>query len=72
MVEKVAKAMLKDAKNQNVDFRYVCYTSLARAAIKALREPTEEMMNVDAPDMPAGGDIKEIWQAMIDAALKDA
>lgn len=43
----------------------------ARAVIKAMREPTEEMLNIDAPDMPAGGSILDIWQTMIDAALKD-
>lgn len=38
---------------------------------QAMREPTKKMMSIDAPDMPAGGDIKEIWQAMIDAVIND-
>jgi len=49
----------------------------ARAAIKAMREPTEEMMdagweapsNVDCAG-PLSADMRAPWQAMIDAALK--
>lgn len=50
----------------------------ARAAIEAMREPTEAMVEAD---MPLGGygfgddvysaDPKEVWQAMIDAALAE-
>lgn len=47
-----------------------CKTS-ARRAIEAMREPTYKMMMVDAPDMPAGGSVVEIWQDMIDAALRE-
>jgi len=45
----------------------------ARAAIEAMREPTEKML--EAGDLPGWDDYvtaglsKEIWQAMIDAAL---
>jgi len=41
--------------------------ALARAAIAAMREPTDEMIDawIGAP-----GAIKEGWQAMIDAALE--
>jgi hypothetical protein len=41
--------------------------ALARAAIAAMREPTEEMMDAWAR---APGAIKAGWQAMIDAALE--
>lgn len=37
------------------------------AVIKAMREPTEAMVAIDAPDMPAGGDVAEIWRDMIDS-----
>jgi hypothetical protein len=41
--------------------------ALARAAIVAMREPTEEMIDawIGAPGAIKGG-----WQAMIDAALE--
>jgi hypothetical protein len=78
MIERVAKALrerLDITLNEHDGF----YEGLARAAIEAMREPTDEMM-VD-------GEWKEkslmtfapreespslrVWQAMIDSALKD-
>lgn len=46
-------------------------TLVAKRAIEAMREPTEKMIMIDAPDMPAGGSVKEIWQSMIDAVIND-
>ena len=54
-------------------------TVRARAAIEAMREPTPEMMggaNKAQPFLDGEWDfgrkiIEDIWQAMIDAALKD-
>lgn len=52
---------------------------LARAAIEAMREPTEEM--IEAAYYPAGepgdqsvsrSEAEETWHAMIDAALKES
>ena len=47
---------------------------LAKAAIEALREPTEEMKIAGSIDPGAGGPDHgyetEVWQAMIDEALK--
>ncbi len=50
------------------------FNDAARAAIKAMREPTEAMLRAD---MHLGGydglfeaEPDEIWRAMIDAALK--
>lgn len=48
------------------------YLEQARAAIEALREPNQEMLSIDAPDMPAGGDVGDIWRDMIDKALNSA
>ena len=50
---------------------------VARAAIEAMREPTEEMLdtgweapsNVDCAG-PLSADMRAPWQAMIDAALE--
>lgn len=44
------------------------FRQFARAAIKAMREPTEAMC--DAGDEYNGND-RAVWQSMIDAALKD-
>jgi hypothetical protein len=45
----------------------LCARLNARAAIEAMREPTEAMLNFGViQDM----DVTDIWQAMIDAALK--
>jgi hypothetical protein len=63
MVKRVAQAL-----QQKIPFDEAAVSfALARAAIAAMREPTEEMIDawVRAP-----GAIKEGWQAMIDAALE--
>ena len=44
----------------------------ARAAIKAMREPTKAM--IEATTYPAtdrDSEVEDIWRVMIDAALKD-
>ena len=59
-----------DLTNNNGRFRY---DLIARAAIEAMREPTETMLK--AGDLPGWDDSVsiglsgEVWQAMIDAAL---
>lgn len=60
MVERVARAALlpDDAKDH--------WRAVARAAIEAMREPTEEMIdwgNLNHPDK------KGLWQNLIDVAL---
>lgn len=42
--------------------------AIARAAIEAMREPTEEMLEVP---IPKSGSFDDCYRAMIDAALKD-
>ena len=42
---------------------------LARAAIEALREPTEAMAD-DGDHHCSASDVRHVWQAMIDQALK--
>lgn len=48
------------------------YRNLAYVALRAMREPTPEMLARadDGYDGPSQGEIKEIWQDMIDEALK--
>ncbi len=82
MVEKVAKAIW-DSRTRGADFRRYNYDwehvaaeirknnmEYARAAIRALMEPTEEMygaaLNAYPPDHT-----REVWQAMLKAALDD-
>lgn len=50
------------------------YRKVARAAIEAMREPTQEMKDVGLRDPGSGGPDPgyetEVWQAMLDEALK--
>ena len=69
MIEKVSLA-LRDMGN------CVCRECLGkrvRAAIEAMREPTEVMENAGYAEWShgTGGFTSEIWRAMIDAALEE-
>lgn len=86
MIERVARAICQagDSACDPSDVAYLgggkdgplwqAYVPEAKAAIEAMREPTEAMaftggnVVVDE-DMSIVG--KDVWQAMIDAALKD-
>lgn len=79
MIERVSKAIHDSDEwpwastkifDELEDHQKEIFYKFAMAAIKAMREPTEEMCMVDAPDMPAGGSIEEVWKAMIDEILK--
>jgi len=72
MIERVARAIHSaevedegDPWNDLGDYVQGEYRTLARAAIAAMREPTEAMLG---PPWNYGR--LEIWQAMIDEALK--
>ena len=72
MVERVGEALRKEClsifgSTWNNDNAW----RLARAAIEAMREPTQEM--VDAVDLgiPTEGQIFNTWREMIDAALNE-
>ena len=86
MVEKMAKAIAKAAVKQNPMLEYfddngIGYfddydnknydcIAIARAAIEALMEPTESML--DAGDAADGYDVYVgVWTAMMQAALKE-
>ena len=66
MIERVAQALQQEMGTARFDETAASF-ALARAAIAAMREPTEEMMDAWAR---APGAIKAGWQAMIDAALE--
>lgn len=79
MVERVALAMQAALEGAPGDFDgerpHSPYPKLARAAIKAMREPTRGMLK--ATDSIMGGGFQnshsdqETWEAMIEAALED-
>ena len=71
MIERVAKAIKITHNHTKCDL----YEALAEAAIKAMGEPTEEMilignrfLNLAPKDVAT---MKAVWLAMIDAALKE-
>ena len=66
MVKRVAQALQQEMGTARFDETAASF-ALARAAIAAMREPTEEMI---VACIGAPGAIKGGWQAMIDAALE--
>ena len=80
MIERVALALFKAEQPEQLnDYRWehtrANYILLARAAIAAMREPTEEMKSVDEVHWDYSchvcGGLKDGWHKMIDAALED-
>lgn len=75
MVERVAKAIVARRKlPSGCSINWDCFREDARAAIEAMREPTEEMKNIDPAyygRCPTCGGVEQSWPAMIDAALGD-
>lgn len=79
MVVRVAKAAceagyhqwpLTDGYNDRVEKR--AWLKIARAAIEAMKTPTDDMGNgLPADYRPGSHSAKQIWQAMIDAALEE-
>lgn len=70
IVERVARAI--EAVDRSLwvgENRKAYFESAARAAIEAMRGPTEAMLDAATPDM-SNGEKLWIWQAMIDEALK--
>ena len=75
MIERVAKAIHKVTHDDKWPTCNFCKDA-ARAAIEAMRQPTEAMIGAgrDATinnDPLAYPDVEDTWPAMIDAALKD-
>jgi hypothetical protein len=76
MIERVAKAMALKANGGDWDVHYTAdqrdlWRLRARAAINAMREPTEAMAEFPTWDSNIGtGDTREIWREMIDEALR--
>lgn len=82
MIERVARAICRtsfddidgEALDALVDECWHVWEDAARAAIKAMREPSPHMYSVAAKVVPAheladGDDMAEAYRAMIDAAV---
>ena len=67
MIERVARAIAANAGRED----WASFTSVARAAVVALREPTPEMLEAAIPNCPDWGDLPQDWQAMIDYVLNE-
>jgi hypothetical protein len=81
LIERVARAIAvfhrlgtdyvaPDGSRHPVEPRWEEWTDHARAAIEAMREPTEAMIEAYAYDMYEP-DPREQWQKMLDAGLKE-
>jgi hypothetical protein len=62
MIERVARAIARSSGRDD----WPAFTAAARAAVRALREPTVDMLEAALPDSPDWGYLPEEWQAMID------
>jgi hypothetical protein len=62
MIVKVAKAIAIATGDTN----WKSHLTTARAAVKAMREPTTAMLQAAMPSMPDWGYLPDEWQAMID------
>ena len=62
MIVKVARAIAVATG----DTDWQAHLSTARAAVRAMREPTTAMLQAAMSDLPDWGDLPDEWQAMID------
>jgi hypothetical protein len=72
MIDRVKAAIAEKmvpAINAQAPYAKVMFEMAARAAIEAMREPTEAM-GESADQYASMGMALKVWQAMIDAALK--
>jgi hypothetical protein len=67
MIARVARAIA--SARGDPDWR--SYLDAARAALKAMREPTLEMLEVAMVGCPDWGDLPDDWRKMIDRALSE-
>lgn len=76
MLERVARALFKtewDNKGHSWEMEaahHAYWREQARAAIAAMREPTEDMCMIGEDLGEVHAAAAQIWRAMIDAALK--
>jgi len=68
MIERVADALQEAAKGTGGRLSRDTAVLLARVALEAMREPTDEMLDSVVSDTPAYV-AESLWRAMINAAL---
>lgn len=72
MIEKIAKAIAPISMGPAATTHAREYAiERAIAALKAMREPSEEMINAGHIALLEGGESAHCWQAMIDTALAE-
>ena len=85
MVEKVAQELAgyiqaelwkdlpehRKAVTPRAEYGKECFRELARAAIRALMEPTPRMISAGIACEPETAPLGELWQAMLKAALDE-
>lgn len=76
MIERVARVMRdteESAGHCDAKTSFVSYLPTARAAVKAMREPTEKVLWAEGghPSCPMCGGYLEGWRTMIDAILQE-
>lgn len=72
MVERVARALAKADRIEicsDASYEFSSYGPKARAAIEAMLEPTDEMIQDYHLPHVGPSDVDYIWRSMIDAAL---
>ena len=67
MVERVARVLAETLGGD--DWR--SFLEAARAAVRAMREPTPDMLDAALPDLPDWGYLPDDWRAMIDHAVAE-
>ena len=67
MIVKVAKAIAIATGDKD----WKVHIGPARAAVKAMREPTSAMLDAAMPDLPDWGFLPDEWQAMIDYVVSE-
>ena len=72
MIERVADAIISQVLMLRHDTYHSTFLDSARAAIAAMREPTEKMIDAGSKEQQniLSKPIEGIWTAMIDAALE--
>lgn len=78
VIERVARAIagsaaaaFGDRAIHYVENNWGAYTNQARAAISALREPSQDMADAGVNARESHGSVASVWEAMTDAALKE-
>ncbi len=67
MIARIARAIAVSHGESN----WRVHVGVARAAVQAMREPTDEMLDAALPNLPDWGCLPEDWRAMIDYVVAE-